>query len=190
MTLCDHQLSSVQERCTFMLVCLIFEPVIWLSCISCSKTASLHCEGLWTCTHSNRKGLSMMNLKEQSSCVSGIYTTCSWCHTILVKFAFLFLSWLRWSEKVKLTKISVLHILFYSVIRNRANKSLDLVTTETCRLVFHVKMSRCGWERKQWILCLLTSKVWLLFIMHSISVQFYLDSTTSQQQSPRGTFNN
>lgn len=148
MTVCDNQLSSVQERCTSMLVCLIFEPVICLSCISCSKTASLHCEGLWMCTHSNRKGLSMMNLKEPSSCVSGIYTTCSWCHTILAKFGFLFLSWLRWSEKVKLTKVSVLHILFYSVIINRVNKSLDLVTTETNQLVFHVKMSCCGWERK------------------------------------------
>lgn len=69
MTVCDNQLSSVQERCTSMLVWLIFEPVIWLSC---SKTASLHCDGLWMCAHSNRKGLSMINLNEPSSWVSGI----------------------------------------------------------------------------------------------------------------------
>lgn len=152
--------------CTSIHVCLIFEPVIWLSC---SKTASLHCDGLSMCAHSNRKGLSMINLNEPSSCVSGIYSPSR--HTILVKFGFLFLTEMIWKSQTYLQSFQF--CTFNSVIINPANKSLDLVT-ETNQLVFHVKMSCCGWERKQWILF--------------ISVQFYLDST-SQQQSPRGTFN-
>lgn len=96
--------------CTSMLVCLIFEPVIWLSC---SKTASLHCDGLWMCTHSNRKGLSMIDLNEPSSWVSGIYTTCSWCHTILVKFGFLFLTEMIWKSQTY-KDFSFAHFILWS----------------------------------------------------------------------------
>lgn len=110
MTVCDNQLCSVQERCTSMLVWLIFEPVIWLSC---SKTASLHCDGLWMCAHSNRKGLSMINLNEPSSWVSGIYTTCSWCHTILVKFGFLFLTEMIWKSQTY-KDFSFAHFILWS----------------------------------------------------------------------------
>lgn len=89
-------------------VCLIFEPVIWLSC---SKTASLHCDGLWMCAHSNRKGLSMINLNEPSSCVSGIYSPSR--HTILVKFGFLFLTEMIWKSQTY-KDFSFAHFILWS----------------------------------------------------------------------------